>query len=195
MDERHSISDSTAVLRELVAKHEPRIRRFIINRSGPAVLKRTTTDDLYQQTIEVALSSASTFKYQDDARFVSWVYTIARRTIANMMRDRRRGPSGVSIRRAGSSGVGVSEEYLPFSGRTPSSMVAVGERKKVLSDAIKILPEDYRRALTLYKLQELPLGTVAEKMQRTKGATCQLIARAMNLLRHKLEAVDGLDVP
>lgn len=74
-------------------------------------------------------------------------------------------------------------------------MVAVNERKKVLSDAIKTLPEDYRRVLTLYKLQELPLSTVAETIQRTKGATCQLIARAMKLLRYKLEAVDGLDVP
>ncbi len=74
-------------------------------------------------------------------------------------------------------------------------MVAVSERKKVLSDAIETLPEDYRRVLTLYKLQELPLDLVTEKMRRTKGATCQLIARAMNLLRYKLEAVDGLDVP
>ena len=40
--------------------------------------------------------------------------------------------------------------------------------------------------ITLYKLDELPLTDVAERLGKTKGATCRLVARAMNQLRTTL---------
>jgi DNA-directed RNA polymerase specialized sigma subunit len=40
--------------------------------------------------------------------------------------------------------------------------------------------------ITLYKLEGRTLNDVAEHMMRSKGATCRLIARAMEKLRSLL---------
>ena len=65
-------------------------------------------------------------------------------------------------------------------------MAAGREREIALHDAIGKLPEHYRRVLTLYKLEERPLTEVAARMERSKGATCRLIARAIGQLRDTL---------
>jgi RNA polymerase sigma factor (sigma-70 family) len=170
----------------LLSKHQDRIRHFIGRRSGSAVLNRTTIDDLYQETAATAISCADGFEYVDDARFISWVSTIARRVISNSLFDPRRLPPTLRIRRARSSGVGVSETRIYARNRTPSSAVAENERSDALRQAINELPEHYRTVLTLYRIEERPLAEVAARMQRTKGATCRLIARAIALLRETL---------
>ena len=176
----------TQLIEQLVDRHESVIRRFISRRSGPAVLKRATVDDLFQETVAAAISSAETFVFQDDGRFVAWVTTIARRVIARSLSDPDGEPTAIRIKRAESSGVGVFETELSHGGRTPSSLAAGRERETVLREAIGRLPEHYRRVLTLYKLEERTLSEVAEEMGRTKTATCRLIARAIGQLRGTL---------
>lgn len=177
---------NTKVLEKLINTHESHIRRFLQRRSGPRVLKRATLDDLYQETVAAALASARSFVFRDDRSFLAWISTIARRVIARSVGDPAREARTVRIRRAESSGVGTPEAELLFRGRTPSSLAAAHERHDDLGEAIGKLPEHYRRVLTLYKLEERALAEVAQDMGRTKGATCRLIARAINELREIL---------
>jgi RNA polymerase sigma factor (sigma-70 family) len=95
----------------------------------------------------------------------------------------RREPYTIRIKRAQSTGVGVRESELTPGGRTPSSLAAAQELETALRAAIRRLPPDYHRVITLYKIKERPLGEVAALMHRTKGATCRLIARAVEQLR------------
>jgi RNA polymerase sigma-70 factor (ECF subfamily) len=176
-------SSPAALVAKLVSKHERRIRRFIGRRSGPEVLKRATVDDIFQDTVAAAIASADNFVFQDDDRFVAWITTIARRVIAHCVAYARRGPSTIRIKRAESSGVGVPESQLSPGGRTPSSLAAGQEREAAIRKAIGKLPERYSQVLTLYKLEERSLAEVAERMGRSKGATCRLIARAIRQLR------------
>lgn len=170
----------------LLLKHENSIRRFISRRSGPQVLKRTTLDDLYQQTVAAAMASAGSFVFRGDASFISWIHTIVRRVIHKMLDQRSRKPLVMRIKGAQSTGVGVAESELGDGGRTPSSMVARNERETNLRSAIKALPDHYQRVITLYKLEQRPLAEVAKAMGRTKGATCRLMARAIEQLRSHL---------
>ncbi len=94
------------------------------------------------------------------------------------------------IKGAESTGVGINESHLGCGGRTPMSSAASRERKAALRVAIDRLPEDHRRVVTLYRLEERSLSEVAELMGRTKGATCRLLARAVTKLR-KLMMDDG----
>ncbi len=169
----------------LVEKHQDRIQRFIRARSGPKVLQRATLDDLYQETVTAALQSAEGFVFHDDRRFVAWICTIARRVIARYACDPRGEPTITRIKGPSSTGVGVPETQLYAKNRTPSSVVAGRERSSALADAIRMLPEHYCKALTLYKLEERPLAEVAKTLGRTKGATARLIGRAMHTLRER----------
>ena len=51
---------------------------------------------------------------------------------------------------------------------------------------LRELPSDYRTVLQLYRIEQRPLAEVAARMNRTKQATCHLIARAMATLRDAL---------
>jgi RNA polymerase sigma factor (sigma-70 family) len=64
--------------------------------------------------------------------------------------------------------------------------VAGGERSDSLLEAIGKLPAHYRMVLLLHRIEERPLAEVAARMKLTTGATAQLIARAMAMLREKL---------
>ena len=170
----------------LILRHQAQIRRLIERRCGRPVLERTTAEDLYQEVIAAALASAGSFDYRDDARFIGWMGTIARRTIARHAGSDVEG-NLVRLRRDESSGVGVFASHLPGDERTPSSAVAHEETARKLRAAISALPEDYRRAVVLYRIEERSLSEVAVAMNRSKVATCRLLARAYTKLRKKLE--------
>ncbi len=186
MDVEPNNSTSVQTIERLLVAHRNEIRNFIGRRSGSVVLQRTTIDDLYQETATAALASAETFEYVNDAGFISWVSTIARRVISHSLRSPQARLSTVRIRRAKSTGIGVSETRLYAPNRTPSSAVADSEQSDSLVKGLRELPPDYRMVLQLHRIEELPLTEVAARMNRTKGATCQLIARAMAMLREKL---------
>jgi RNA polymerase sigma-70 factor (ECF subfamily) len=154
------------------------------------LLRSTTVEDLYQDTVAAAVGSVHKFTFYDDTRFLRWVNTIAKRVIARSSARAGREPQAVRVKRAGSSGVGVPDCELYASIRTPSSIVSRRERERALVDAINALPDHYRQALTLYKLEERPLADVAQRMGRTVGATAQLIRRATRELQARLET-DG----
>jgi RNA polymerase sigma factor (sigma-70 family) len=179
-------SSGVQTVEHLLSKHKNEIRRFIGQRSGSVVLQRTTVDDLYQETATAALASAETFEYVGDASFMSWVSTIARRVISHSLRGPQGRASTFRIRGAESSGTGVSETRLYAPNRTPSSAVADSERSGLLVKVLRELPSDYRTVLQLHGIEERPLAEVAARMNRTKSATCMLIARAMAMLREKL---------
>ena len=186
MLDESSISNKGSVIRALIDKHEHRIRRFIGRRSGPEVLKRTTVDDIFQETVVTALSSANNFAFQDDDRFVGWISTIARRVISRLASLRKNEPNIVRIKRAESTGIGVPEFQLFSSSRTPSSVESGHERQYALGVALEKLPEHYCMVLKLYQLQGHSLSEVSAEMGRTKGATARLIARATEALRKKM---------
>ena len=173
---------------ELLARHARTIHRIIQQRSGMRVLKRTTVDDLYQETVAAALASAESFVYSDDARFLGWISTIARRAIARQLGVPHQALQAVRIRGDESSGAGVATGELSSRRRSPLSSAAMHESENALRDAIKNLPEHYQRVIMLYELEERSLTEVAETMHRTKGATCRLLARARAVLRCELEA-------
>ena len=173
---------------QLIKQHERLIRRFIRRRSGHALLKRTTVEDLYQDTVAAAIESArqGNFTFIDHGSFVNWVLTIARRLMLQTMGRTANEPNLIRIRGPRSSGVGVPESGLRSPGRTPSSVVRGREGKAILMAAIRTLPERYQDVLMLYKIEQRPLAEVAAKMGCSRGAVCMMINRAMKLLRQRL---------
>ena len=181
MAEHCGVSDADVI--RLIARYERRIRIIISRRSGPQVLQRTSLDDLFQETLAQAIASASTFVYDGDARFLVWIGTIARRVVGDALNRQDKKIHTVRIKRAQSTGVGVTDAELPSSRRSPSSVVAGHERSARLMGAMNGLPEHYRKVIQLHKLEQRPLSEVAAKLGRSHGATCQLFQRALKQLR------------
>lgn len=165
-----------------LSDHQGSIRRFIRTRSGRHVLRETTVDDLYQETVLIAMSKAEEFVHGDEASFVTWCFGIARNLISTSLRRQKRFAGNRRIREAGSTGPGVTESKLGFAGRTPSSLVALGEYSVALRSAIEELPEHYQEALILHRLEERPMTEVAEGLGRSRAATCRLIHRAIDAI-------------
>ena len=188
MIDRGQMSKDNTVVQVLLARHDTSIRRIISRRSGPEVLRRTTIDDLHQETVTIAMESASNFVFHDDARFLGWVSTIVRRVIARSVQSRRYHAKILRLKRPESSGLGVPETELQAKIRTPSSVAAGKEQRVALSRALQALPPHYRRVLVLYKLDGRSLAEVAVKMERSKGATARLIGRAVQALREEMMA-------
>jgi len=178
-------------VRELITKHARSIRVLIRNRCGRAVLEKTSFDDIYQDTIRAAIASEETFHYENDGGFLGWIAIIARRVISRKL---NRSPDRIDaspIRRSASTGNGVRESELLSPKRSPSSSAAAHESSGALRDAIANLPDRYRKAMTLYRMEERPLAEVAKQLGLTKPGTCQLLARATKFLRKELEAYEN----
>ena len=77
-------------------------------------------------------------------------------------------------------------------GPTPSKLAAGRERAVLLADALGRLPDDYREAIILRNLEELPFAEVAKRMGRSEDAVQKLWIRALAKLR---TALDGEDQP
>lgn len=168
---------------ELLSRNERYIRRFLSARSGPLVLGRTTLDDLYQETAAAAVKSGHSVAFENDAHFVAWVSTVARRVINRVLTRHGQDPDSVRIRHGQSSGVGVKESRLISPRRTPSSSVVGRERVTRLCDAIDQLPPKYRDVIRLYRLEGLKMPEVAKRMGKSNGAMYMLLERAMRELR------------
>lgn len=172
-------------LHELLQKHEMLIKRFIRRRSGPLVLRRTTIEDLYQETMISALRSEDRFVQLDRGQFLNWIYLIASRTIArSLAMPAKRMPPPLRLGRY-SSDAGVLASALPGPSRTPSSVAASAEQLLSLRQRIESLPPRFRDVLTQYKIEEQSLSTVAQNFGLTKNGAARLIERAIGALRKR----------
>lgn len=172
----------------LLRRHETYLRRFIARRSGPKLLSKTTIEDLYQDTVTNALHSVTVLPVDDDV-FPHWIATVARRTIWKTVRRIDQLPDAVRLRGPLSSGLGLLRDCdLDSPQRTPSSDAAWNEREMKLYRTIELLRPDYREAIRLYKIQQLPLDEVAVRMGRSKRAVCNLVARASKELLERFES-------
>ena len=174
------------MVEEFLNRNERYIRRFLASRSGPLVLGRATLDDLFQETATAAIKGARTVVFENDAHFVAWVSTVARRVINAVLTQQRRNPNSVRIRHGQSSGIGIRESQLISPRRSPSSSVAEHEHLTRLHDAIDRLPPEYERVIKLYTLEGLKMPEVAKRLGKSNGAAFMTLARAMNKLRNAM---------
>jgi RNA polymerase sigma factor for flagellar operon FliA len=79
---------------------------------------------------------------------------------------------------------------IPDEGRLPEEQAAVAELGDRLRRAIRELPERERRFIEQHYFEDKPLQDVGAELGFTKSWASRLHARALDLLRQKLEEVD-----
>lgn len=146
---------------ELLRRHKNGLYHFVLRHTrSPAV-----AEDVVQDAFVRVVQNAQDFKHE--ARFSTWLYTIARNLCIDHMRKHalRKHPS--LDQRSSQSGDG--SEDGPTLGeqtadtRTDVERQATGtELKSRIARAVELLPEDQREVFLLREVSNLPFKEIAE---------------------------------
>jgi len=170
---------------QLLARHLPRLERYVLLRSGG--LRRTDgVSDLVQSTCRELLEHADAFRHGGAEAFRNWLYTTASRKIADryryqtaQRRDVRRVEGGEEAMEALGAALGLEP--------SPSQEAMGAELLERMEAAFAGLSEDEREVILLSRVVGLPRAEVARALERTEGATRNLLHRALAKLAAALD--------
>src|SRR5207247_6101700 len=144
--------------------------------------------DLCQETLIKVYKNIS--RYSNIYQFSTWIYRIATNLAIDEMRYRRR-RGQVFYRNVWGKNSPKDEEGPEFEisdvRAGPGDEVLRKESERVLSEAIRSLPEKYRTAFILKEIQELQYESIAKVLNCSSGTIKSRLHRALALLQRKLE--------
>lgn len=156
----------------LIKKYEANVFRTAIG----FLHNKQDAEDITQDVFIKVYQSLSSFSGK--AAFSTWLYRITVNTSLNYLRKKKR--RGFWI--------GLSDLLqIPSKDKPAETIITEHSEKVIIQQAIAKLPEKQRLAFVLSRYEGLPQRQVAEIMQTSEGAVEQLILRAQNNLKIKLE--------
>jgi len=136
-----------------------------------------TAEDLASRVFFKALTSAST--YRGEGSYRSWIFQIARNTLATWHTERAR--------------LQIPVEEIPEQmDATPSAalLTVVDEERDFLWETVATLPEAQREVVNLRYRFNLSIDEIARVTRRSSVAVRQLLHRAKHGLRRRLRTRD-----
>ena len=156
-------------LAELIKRWKNPLINFFYRSLGSFELAEDLT-----QTVFIQLYKAAP-RYSPRARFSTFVFLIARRTLINEYRRQQRKP--LELLDPSKIDIGSSKQ----------NDLNLAEIEEILSYALKGLPEKQRTAILLLKQQELSYREIAEIMGASESAVKTWIFRARKHLKSMLK--------
>ena len=153
-------------MRDQLATLLPRLRRF----ARTLARHEADADDLVQLALERALVRQA--QWQPDTRLDSWMYTIIRNAWIDEVRQRRRR--------------GTHVDMDEFADVIPDRAPDTGTDMMSVQEALDLLPEEQRSAVSLvlieglsYKeaahITQVPIGTLTSRLARGRGNLQKLL--------------------
>ena len=165
----------------LFEKYQKRLALLIHYKLNPELRRLAEVDDLLQETFLEAFRDLKQFQYRKPGGFLSWLSRIADHVIADIARFQGRQKRRADLVRFRSEGNPDGPE--PVISVTPSRLLAEKEELQALIQKLDQLPEDYRRAILLAKVEGLTNAEMAEQLGRTREAAALLLHRAIKRFR------------
>ncbi|MEI7927355.1 MAG: sigma-70 family RNA polymerase sigma factor, partial [Verrucomicrobiales bacterium] len=125
--------------------------------------------------------------YRPEAKFTTYLFTIARNLVFNESRRRSR-KKEVSIEEREEA---ANFHVVAASEREPDAALLQGELQKAVDQAIASLPEAQRVAVILRRYEQMPYEEIAKVLELSVPAIKSLLFRARTTLRNALR--DYLD--
>ncbi len=138
-------------------------------------------------------------KYHPQAKFSTWLFTIANNLALNHLRSRQRKPVvGLPCTDSGPLGPRPAEQLVQDRRAQPVHQMQQQELAALIQEAIKGLNERQRMAVVLNKFEDMGYAEIAEVMGLTTKAVKSLLSRARMNLRAALQPyvyMDGEPLP
>jgi len=164
------------LLDQLIETYQHRLMRYLMFLTG----KRETAEDLFQEVWIRVLRRGS--QYNGNARFDTWVFTIARNLVIDLSRKRVMA-SLDEMREAG-------EDERPFEiaqdGPSPLEQFQYREDAAELASVMSTLEPNYREVLTLRFHEELSLEEIAGVTRAPLSTVKSRLYRGLAALKPQL---------
>lgn len=191
---RRAVSGDTLALKLLLTDSRDRLCEHLSNRLPPDLRSSLGVEDVVQETLTDVFRRIGTFEVREPGSFYRWVATIGLNRLRDAIRRERAekrggGNRGVATaRRSVEDSSIVLLETLAGPPGTPSRTVARAEAVAAVQDALKQLPEHYRRAVWLVHIEGQLVREVAATMGRSERAVHGLCRRGLKLLEGELRS-------
>jgi RNA polymerase sigma-70 factor (ECF subfamily) len=175
-------SGDIAAFEELVEIHQGPV----IGTVGKMLGGYSEAEDIAQQVFVRVWKSAE--RYQPQAKFTTWLFTITRNLVFNETRRRKRKPT-VSVEEREEESYQVVEDVQTVS---PDQNVLHAELEAAVNKAIRELPEKQRMAVVLRRYEEMPYDDIGDILSMSVPAVKSLLFRARAQLKESLNKyLDG----
>lgn len=183
--EQAKSGDSEALSRAF-EKHRRRLVVLAHFKLGSRTPEFADAEDVVQETCLRAFRDIGHFSYQSPGSFFRWLSAIADHVIVDRVRYRNREcRAGEEVRfRSETNPLGPE----PADTKTPSRLLAQREAIERLLDRLNALPEDYRQAILMAKIERLSTADMAVRLNKPRDAVALLVYRAVKRFRELSDA-------
>lgn len=166
----------------LFEKYRRRLAVLIHYKLGEEQRRRVEVDDLLQETFFAASRDLERFEYRSPGSFLRWLSRIADHAIVDALRHqgRQKRDGGEMLAfRSESNPLGAE----PVDTKTPSRLLAEKQAVEALLERLNALPEEYRQAIVLAKIEGLTTQELAARLGKSREAASLLLHRAVRRFR------------
>jgi RNA polymerase sigma-70 factor (ECF subfamily) len=165
---------------ELCRRYGPSLKRRI----GGIVRNWQDAEDVFQDTLMSAFRHLAGFRAK--CSFRTWIMTIATNHSLMLLRKRRNHPeNGFGLITAEGKEVEALQVADPMP--DPEQICAKRQASQTLSQAVRMLPPDFRLLIERYHQEELRLVDAASAIGITEAAAKSRLLRARKVLRRHLK--------
>jgi RNA polymerase sigma-70 factor (ECF subfamily) len=169
---------------QLVESYRARLKALIQARIRARFLRNVDAQDVFQETCLSALESLSRFQWQGEESFLRWLGGIADHQIVDLARSQARRNLEKPL-----------DAALTTDDVGPSKAAERNERFDRLQAALDSLSPDHRKVILLARLEKLPIGEIAQRMNRSPNAVSHLLLRAAQKMKQHMGETESLHLP
>ena len=176
-----AINGDGDALQRLLKKYEMQLRASIAGLISDRWQPLISEDDVIQETYLDAFLSIKQFSWRGYKAFIGWLVTIAKNNIREAIRGLEN-KEDKRIQSKTSNQEDLPPAYNDLLGDYSLTPSRDARRKEAISDlgrAIRKLPPEYAKVITLYDLDQRPPSEVANLLGCSQGALFMRRARAI----------------
>jgi RNA polymerase sigma-70 factor (ECF subfamily) len=172
----------SAAFEELVDKY----KQPVMNLCYRTLRDQSEAEDLAQNVFVQVFKSAD--RYRVEAKFTTWLFTIARNLCLNEIRRRSRHPAdSLDAAENPEDDTFSSRQFEDRKNTSAPDLLLRDELTHKVEEALASLPENQRTAILLFKEKDMSYEEISKILECSLSATKSLIHRGRETLKQKLK--------